>query len=71
MQVNVGTWDRVIRIILAVVFAVLATRTGGVLAIILWILAVAMLVTGITARCTLYSLFGIRTCPMSPNQKNR
>ena len=35
--------------------------TGGTLGIVLWIVAAAMLVTGLVGFCPLYRLFGIST----------
>ena len=58
-----GIADRVIRIVLAAVVAVLyfTNQLPMVAAIILGILAVVFLVTGIAGICPLYLLFGIST----------
>ncbi len=61
MQKNVGTWDRAIRIILGLVLAYFATTASGVLAIILYILAIILVLTGIFGTCLLYSLLKINT----------
>jgi hypothetical protein len=65
MKQNVGTVDRVIRIVIALVLGalVLTGQVSGVLAIILGVVAVAMLVTGAIGFCGLYTLFGFSTCP--------
>ncbi len=60
MTCNVGTVDRVIRVIVGVVLIALVfvgpkTPWG-------WI-GVIPLVTGLIGYCPLYSLLGIRTCP--------
>lgn len=60
MKFNVGTLDRVLRIIVGLVLIVLAiTGTIGVWG---WI-GVVPLATGLFKFCPLYSLLGISTCP--------
>jgi uncharacterized membrane protein YcaP (DUF421 family) len=63
MKRNMAIADRVIRIVLAAVVAVLyfANQLSLVAAIILGILAVVFLATGIVGVCPLYLLFGIST----------
>lgn len=63
MTQNLGTPDRIIRIILAVVVAVLYFTgvIAGTLAIILGILAAVLLVTGIVGFCPLYVPFNLST----------
>ena len=63
MKRNMGIADRVVRIALAAVVAVLyfTHQLPMVAAIILGILAVVFLVTGIVGVCPLYLLFGIST----------
>ncbi|AUW93806.1 MAG: DUF2892 domain-containing protein [Sulfobacillus thermosulfidooxidans] len=65
-MVNEGRSDRIIRVIIGIVFGLLAiTKTGGVTGEwVFGILAVVAIVTGITGFCGLYRLFGIRTCPV-------
>ncbi|HEX5826336.1 MAG TPA: DUF2892 domain-containing protein [Candidatus Limnocylindrales bacterium] len=66
LQQNVGTPDRIVRLVLAAVLAA-AALTGLVAApfsYLAGVLAVVMLVTGLTGFCPLYALFGIRTCPV-------
>ncbi|MBN1241890.1 MAG: DUF2892 domain-containing protein [Spirochaetales bacterium] len=63
MKSNMGTLDRVIRIALAALFAVLIA-TGVVVGTGAWILGVlgaVFLVTGVIAFCPLYLPFGIST----------
>lgn len=64
MKKNVGTFDAVIRYIIAVVLAALIYMKvlTGTLAIIAGIVAVAMLLTGLFGWCGLYALLGINTC---------
>lgn len=61
MKVNVGTLDRVLRIIVGMVLIVLAIT--GVIGVWGWI-GVVPLATGLFKFCPLYSLIGISTCPM-------
>uniref|UniRef100_UPI0030EE78CD YgaP family membrane protein n=1 Tax=Rhodohalobacter sp. 8-1 TaxID=3131972 RepID=UPI0030EE78CD len=59
-----GTADRSIRTILAIVFAVLyATNViSGTLGIVLLVLAGVFLATSFISFCPLYAPFGLRTC---------
>ena len=63
MAANVGSHDRVVRIIVGVVLAALAYL--GVLpcvgTIIMWVLAAYLLITGILSRCLIYKLADIDT----------
>lgn len=63
MTKNVGTVDRVIRLLIAVAVAVLYFTgvISGTLAIILGILAVILLVTSIIGFCPLYAPFKLST----------
>jgi hypothetical protein len=66
MKTNVGTIDKVIRIALAIVFAVLyfTGTVSGTLGIILLILGGVFLLTSLMGTCPLYSMVGISTCPV-------
>lgn len=66
MKSNVGTVDRVIRVAIAVVVAVLIFMgtLSGVWAWVAGIAAGVLLLTGGAAFCPAYTLFGIRTCPL-------
>ena len=63
MKKNMGTVDRVIRAVIAVIIAILyATgQISGLAAIILGIIAVAFLVTSFLSWCPGYLPFGIST----------
>ncbi|MGA1844557.1 MAG: DUF2892 domain-containing protein [bacterium] len=63
MKKNMGTADRVVRTVIAVILGVLIVSgvIKGTLAIILGIIAIAFLVTSIFARCPGYVPFGIST----------
>jgi hypothetical protein len=61
-----GKADRAIRPLIAIAFIALYF-TGiitGTLGIVLLVLAGVFLLTSIVGICPLYSLFGIRTCPL-------
>lgn len=60
---NMGTADRIIRLILAALFLALyfGGIVQGVLGIILVILAVVFVLTSIVSFCPLYTLFKIST----------
>ena len=59
---NESGLDRIIRVILAVVFFVLGAYVfTGALSIVAYVLALAMLITAITGFCLLYKLIGINT----------
>jgi hypothetical protein len=63
---NVGTIDRLVRTLPAIAFAY-AYATGalaGAALIGLGIIAAMLLVTSVSARCSIYALFGLSTCPL-------
>jgi len=64
LKKNMGTVDRVIRLLLAAAVAVLYFTgvLSGLVAIILGILAVIFVVTSFIGFCPLYVPFRIRTC---------
>lgn len=61
---NMGTADRIIRTLLAIIFGLLYFTgvTSGTLGIVLIVLAVIFLATSFVSFCPLYAPFGIRTC---------
>jgi hypothetical protein len=63
MKKNMGTIDKVIRILVAVVFVVLyfTNVISGTLGIILLILAAVFVVTSLLGFCPLYLPFGLST----------
>jgi hypothetical protein len=67
MNKNVGTIDRVARILMALALYWWALMSGAAAATgIAWWLALVvgtvMLVTALVSRCPAYRLFGLRTC---------
>jgi hypothetical protein len=61
MKVNVGLVDRIIRSFIGIAAAVVAVYLDSLWSIIPAVIAVIALVTAISARCGLYTLFGIDT----------
>lgn len=64
MKKNMGSADKLVRVLLAVVFAVLYfTKTvEGTLGIVLLTLGGVFLLTSLVSFCPLYLPFGISTC---------
>ena len=64
MKENMGSTDKTIRVILALVFATLyfTNTINGTLGLILLILAGIFLLTSLIGTCPLYVPFGINTC---------
>jgi len=63
MKKNMGTTDKIIRLVLAALIAVLyfTNVISGTWAIILGVLAAIFLVTSLVGVCPLYKLLGIST----------
>jgi len=66
---NIGTLDRIIRIILALVIFYVATMVNmaDYLKIILAVIGGLILVTSITSFCFVYKIFGICSCKKRNN----
>ncbi|WP_321326350.1 DUF2892 domain-containing protein [Thiomicrorhabdus sp.] len=63
---NVGTLDRIIRIIIGI--ALIALAFSGTIG--LWgYIGIIPLVTGLLKWCPLYTLLGIQTCPLHETVK--
>ncbi|HNU88094.1 MAG TPA: DUF2892 domain-containing protein [Ferruginibacter sp.] len=64
MKKNMGNSDRMIRILLAAVFAVLyfTNTVTGTFGIVLLVLGAVFVVTSLVSFCPLYTLLGINTC---------
>jgi len=65
MKKNMGNADRIIRLVLAAVVAVLyfTNTITGTFGIILLVLAGIFVVTSLVSFCPLYTLVGLNTCP--------
>jgi len=64
MKKNMGSADRIIRVIIAAIFAVLYFTgvVAGTLGVVLLVLAGVFVLTSLISFCPLYAPFGIRTC---------
>ena len=62
MKRNVGTADRIVRLILMVAFIAIGIAVGGALGIVFFVLAAVMLLTAVVGTCPLHAPFGISTC---------
>jgi hypothetical protein len=64
MKTNMGSADRIIRILLAVVFAALyfTGTVQGTLGIVLLVLGGVFVATSVISFCPLYTLIGMNTC---------
>jgi len=67
MKKNMGTADRIIRILIAAVFAYLyfGGVVTGTLGLVLVILGGVFVLTSLVSFCPLYAPFGISTCKKS------
>ena len=66
MKKNMGNADRIIRVIIAALIAILyfTNVLTGTLGIVLLALAGVFVLTSLISFCPLYAPFGLRTCPM-------
>ena len=73
MKQNMGTIDRIVRLVLAAVFAYLyfGNIVTGTLGIILLVLAAVFVVTSIVAFCPLYTPFKLSTRKNNLRYKHR
>jgi fatty acid desaturase len=64
MKKNMGAADKVARLLVAIVVAILylANVISGTLAIVLLVIAVVFVLTSLVSFCPLYTLLGINTC---------
>lgn len=64
MKTNIGTLDKTIRIIIAIIIGYLYYNgtISGTLGIILMVFAAIFILTSIISFCPLYTIFGIKTC---------
>ena len=64
MKTNMGTTDKVIRVVLAIAFSVLyfTGTVSGTLGYVLLALGAIFLLTSIMSFCPLYVPLGIKTC---------
>lgn len=66
MKKNMGTADRIIRVIIAAIITTLyfTNVISGTLGIVLLVLAGIFVLTSLISFCPLYAPFGLRTCQL-------
>jgi hypothetical protein len=71
MKKNMGSPDRIIRILAAIVLAVLyfTGTVSGTWGIVLLVLGGVFLLTSFVGFCPLYTLVGMNTCPAKSTNK--
>ena len=64
MKKNVGTPDRIIRLIVAALFAVLyfTGTVSGTVGLVLLVLGIVFALTALISFCPIYAIFGMSTC---------
>ena len=65
MKKNMGSVDRMIRVVIAIIFALLyfSGTVTGTLGMVLLVLGTVFVLTSLVSFCPLYTLVGINTCP--------
>lgn len=71
MKKNMGTTDRIVRVLIAIVIGGLyfTGTIPGTLGIILMALAGIFVLTSFISFCPIYAPFGISTCAVKPSSK--
>jgi len=64
MKTNMGTTDKIIRVIIAAIIGTLffTNILTGIIGIVLLVLAGIFVLTSLVSFCPLYTLFGFSTC---------
>ena len=70
MKKNMGSADRIIRVILAIAFAALyfTGTVTGTFGVVLLVLGVVFVLTSVVSFCPLYTLVGLNTCPVKEQE---
>ncbi|ADR22315.1 membrane protein [Marivirga tractuosa] len=70
MKKNMGSADRIIRVIIAAIVGVLYFTgiISGTVGIVLLVLAGVFVLTSLISFCPLYAPFGISSCPMKESK---
>lgn len=70
MKKNMGSADRIIRVIIAAIIGVLYFTgiISGTVGIVLLVLAGVFVLTSLISFCPLYAPFGISSCPMKESK---
>jgi len=63
MTVNMASWDRIVRFVVAVIFGYLffTKMVSGVVGIVLLIIAIVFLLSSLVGFCPLYKVFNFST----------
>ncbi|MCT4603574.1 MAG: DUF2892 domain-containing protein [Marinifilum sp.] len=71
MKKNMGTLDRILRVIVSVTLAILYFTgiISGTIGLIVFIFACVMFLTSVIGNCPPYTLMGINTCKVN-SEKN-
>jgi len=71
MKKNMGTIDKVVRVVIAAIIAILyfTNVLTGTLGIVLLILAGVFVLTSLISFCPIYRIFGLSTCPVKVKSK--
>ena len=71
MKKNMGTIDKVVRVTIAAIIAILyfTNVITGTLGIVLLILAGVFVLTSLISFCPIYRIFGLSTCPVKVKSK--
>jgi hypothetical protein len=66
MNANVGSTDKIVRLVLALAAVLVAfvTGIGTALGIVLLVVAVILAATAFTGFCPIYRVLGMSTCPV-------
>jgi len=64
MKKNVGTIDKVVRILAAILITVLYFTDIITVGIVFVVLAAVFAITSLISFCPLYAIFGLSTCPV-------
>jgi Protein of unknown function (DUF2892) len=66
MKPNMGSADRIVRLLIAAVIAVLyfTNTISGTLGLVLLVLAGVFVLTSLVSFCPLYKIVGLNTCPV-------
>jgi O-antigen/teichoic acid export membrane protein len=70
MKRNMGATDRIIRLLLAIIFGYVAFVVSGVWAWVSGVVAGTMLLTVAVGFCPLYAPFGISTCKTGVRERD-
>lgn len=66
MKKNMGNTDKIIRLVIAAIIAILyfTNVISGTFGIVLLVLAGVLILTSMVSFCPLYAPFGLSTCPL-------